>query len=132
ADGLLPASAGGPVFHPGGLADVGKVDRRLAALFPDLGPLRWEHRWTGWVGMTYDLNPHLHELAPGLWAALGYSGRGIALASMMGRDLAARITGASDTAFAFTPSPLRSRPISGIPTPPLPCLPYSSPPPPAL
>ena len=57
------------------------VDRRLAAIFPGLGPLEWEHRWTGWVGMTYDLNPHLHELAPGLWAALGYSGRGIALTS---------------------------------------------------
>ena len=108
ADGRIHVSADGPVFDMNGEPNVGKVNRRLATLFPWLGPLHWEHRWAGWVGMTYDLNPHLHELAPGLWAALGYSGRGIAMATMMGRDLAARIAGASDAALAFPLSPLRS------------------------
>jgi len=124
ADGRLHVSADGPVFEMTGEANAGKVNRRLATLFPALGPLVWEYRWAGWVGMTYDLNPHLHELAPGLWAALGYSGRGIALASMMGRDLAARITGASDTAFAFTPSPPRSSRIREITKPLVGCLLY--------
>ena len=124
ADGRLHVSADGPVFDMTGQANAAKVNRRLATLFPNLGPVLWEHRWAGWVGMTYDLNPHLHELAPGLWAALGYSGRGIALASMMGRDLAARITGASDTAFAFTPSQARSSRIKGIAKPLVGCLLY--------
>ncbi|HXJ84947.1 MAG TPA: FAD-binding oxidoreductase [Candidatus Methylomirabilis sp.] len=121
-DGRIHVSADGPVFDMNGAADVAKVNRRLATLFPQLGPLEWEYRWTGWVGMTYDLNPHLHELEPGLWAALGYSGRGIALATMMGRDLAARIAGASDAALAFTPVPLRSSPIRQIAKPLVGCL----------
>lgn len=72
--------------------------------------------------MTYDLNPHLHELAPGLWAALGYSGRGIAMATMMGRDLAARIAGPSDAALAFPLTALRSSRIRSIAKPLVGCL----------
>jgi glycine/D-amino acid oxidase-like deaminating enzyme len=122
ADGRIHVSADGPVFVRGGEANVEKVNRRLRTLFPQLETLSWEHQWSGWVGMTYDLNPHLHELGPGLWAALGYSGRGIALATMMGRDLAARITGAADAALAFTVVPLRSSPIKGFAKPLVGCL----------
>jgi glycine/D-amino acid oxidase-like deaminating enzyme len=122
ADGRIHVSADGPVFDMNGEPDVRKVNRRLAALFPHLGPLEWEHRWTGWVGMTYDLNPHLHELAPGLWAALGYSGRGIAMATMMGRDIAARVVGDSSTSLAFPLVPLESSRIRGIAKPLVGCL----------
>src|SRR5262249_19074655 len=80
-DGRLQASADGPAF-PIGEPYLGKLTRRLAATFPQLGPLEWEHRWSGWVAVTYDMYPHLHELASGVWAGLGYSGRGIALASL--------------------------------------------------
>ena len=72
--------------------------------------------------MTYDLNPHVHELAPGLWAALGYSGRGIALATMMGRDLAARIAGAADWAPVFPVAPLAESRIRRIARPLVGCL----------
>ena len=37
--------------------------------------------------MTRDHLPHLHELAPGLLAGLGYNGRGVAMATVMGRLL---------------------------------------------
>ena len=122
ADGRIHVSADGPVFDKSGEAQVNKVNSRLAMLFPHLGPLQWEYRWTGWVGMTYDLNPHLHELAPGLWAALGYSGRGIALATMMGRDLGARIVGVSDAALCFPVTPLQSSRIRSITGPLVGCL----------
>jgi glycine/D-amino acid oxidase-like deaminating enzyme len=46
-------------------------------------------------------------LAPGLLAALGYTGRGIALATVMGRDIAARIGGAHDDDLAFPLTPLK-------------------------
>jgi len=122
ADGRIHVSADGPVFDMTGEANVNKVNRRIAMLFPHLGPFQWKHQWTGWVGMTYDLHPHVHELAPGLWAALGYSGRGIAMATMMGRDLAARIAGASDTALVFAPTPLQSSRIAWIAKPLVGCL----------
>ena len=54
--------------------------------------------------MTTDHFPRLHELAPGLFAGLGYNGRGIAAGTMMGRDLAALVR-----AHAMTRRCFRSR-----------------------
>lgn len=57
-------------------------------LFPQLGELEWQYRWTGFMAMTPDRYPRLFELAPGVAAALGYSGRGICTATILGRELA--------------------------------------------
>ena len=57
--------------------------------------------------MTTDHFPRLHELAPGLFAGLGYNARGIAAATMMGRDLAALARGAREDATVFPLQPLR-------------------------
>jgi glycine/D-amino acid oxidase-like deaminating enzyme len=63
-------------------------------LFPQLGvALQWEYRWTGFMAMTPDRYPRLFELAPGVAAALGYSGRGICMATILGRELARWATG---------------------------------------
>jgi len=50
--------------------------------------VRYDYHWGGLVAMTGDHLPHLHELAPGLLAGLGYNGRGVAMAIVMGRLLA--------------------------------------------
>jgi len=71
--------------------------RRLAAAFPELGAAEFEFVWDGKVAMTMDRLPRAMELGPGLWAALGYNGRGVALATAMGRLLAQRCrTGAGE------------------------------------
>jgi glycine/D-amino acid oxidase-like deaminating enzyme len=57
-------------------------------LFPQLGELEWQYRWTGFMAMTPDRYPRLFELGPGVAAALGYSGRGICTATILGRELA--------------------------------------------
>jgi glycine/D-amino acid oxidase-like deaminating enzyme len=108
-DGRLQASADGPALSIGGAPNIAKLGRRLAQMFPQLGPFDWEYRWSGWIAMTYDQYPHLHQLAPGLWAGLGYSGRGIALATMMGRDLARRIAGTETDELVFPVTPLAPR-----------------------
>lgn len=103
-DGRLHASAHGPSFGGEPRADWARVDARIRRLFPQLGNVKWQHAWSGWVAMTTDHFPRLHELAPGLYAGLGYNGRGIAAATMMGRDLAALVRGArDDTVFPVTP-----------------------------
>ena len=107
--GRLQASGDGPAFRIGGEADFRKVNRRMGETFPQLGTLDWEFRWAGWVAVTYDQYPHLHELASGLWAGLGYSGRGIALATMMGREIAAHITRSDAQTTALPVTPLRPR-----------------------
>jgi glycine/D-amino acid oxidase-like deaminating enzyme len=43
--------------------------------------------------MTADGMPHLHEPAPGLYAALGYNGRGVAMGTVMGMELARWLRG---------------------------------------
>jgi glycine/D-amino acid oxidase-like deaminating enzyme len=45
------------------------------------------------VALTTDHVPHLNELAPNLFAGLGYNGRGVAMSTMMGKLLAERIAG---------------------------------------
>ena len=116
-DGRLQASCDGPAFTIEGRPNIVKLARRMARLFPQLGPIEWEHRWSGWVAMTYDQYPHLHELAPGLWAGLGYSGRGIALATMMGRDIARRITGTGTADLVFPVTPLEPRRLTRLARP---------------
>jgi glycine/D-amino acid oxidase-like deaminating enzyme len=106
ADGRLHASTYGPAFGPERPPDWRGVESRVRRLFPQLGALRWSQGWSGWVAMTPEHFPRLHELAPGLFAGLGYNGRGIAAATMMGRDLAALVRGAGDTATVFPVAPV--------------------------
>jgi glycine/D-amino acid oxidase-like deaminating enzyme len=106
-DGRLHASAHGPSFGAEPRPDWRRVNARIRRLFPQLGPVTWQQAWTGWVAMTTDHFPRLHELAPGLFAGLGYNGRGIAAATMMGRDLAALVRGARDDATVFPLTPLK-------------------------
>jgi glycine/D-amino acid oxidase-like deaminating enzyme len=105
-DGRLHASAHGPSFGPPPAANWRRVDARIAAMFPQLHMVKWQQAWSGWVAMTTDHFPRLHELAPGVYAGLGYNGRGIAAATMMGRDLAEVVRGARD-ATVFPVQPLR-------------------------
>jgi glycine/D-amino acid oxidase-like deaminating enzyme len=106
-DGRLHGSAHGPSFGAEPHADWRRVDWRIRRLFPQLGALKWQQAWTGWVAMTTDHFPRLHELAPGLYAGLGYNGRGIAAATMMGRDLAALVHSGRDSPTVFPLTPLR-------------------------
>jgi glycine/D-amino acid oxidase-like deaminating enzyme len=106
-DGRLHGSAHGPSFGAEPRADWRRVNARIRRLFPQLGEVTWQQAWTGWVAMTTDHFPRMHELAPGLFAGLGYNGRGIAAATMMGRDLAALVRGARDDATVFPLAPLR-------------------------
>lgn len=64
-----------------------------ARLWPELRDATWTHGWNGQLAMTMDHYPHLHEPAPGLLAGLGYNGRGVAMGTAMGRQLARRIAG---------------------------------------
>ena len=58
--------------------------RAAARMFPPLARVPWPYRWYGRVGLTRDWLPHLAEVGTGAWAALGYCGRGVAMATTMG------------------------------------------------
>jgi glycine/D-amino acid oxidase-like deaminating enzyme len=92
----------------------GYVKSALAELFPQLGAPDYAFFWSGKVALTADQIPHLHELAPGVHAGLGYNGRGVAMASVMGRLLALRVQGRGQQDIPFPISALRPIPFHGL------------------
>lgn len=65
-----------------------RLIRYAQRLWPQLTGIGWSHFWNGQLAITPDHYPHLHEPAPGVIAALGYNGRGVAMATAMGGQIA--------------------------------------------
>ncbi|MCF6232258.1 MAG: FAD-binding oxidoreductase [Rhodobacteraceae bacterium] len=80
------------------------VGTRLATAFPQLGRVEFRHIWSGYVGVTPDRFPHFHQLGPNYLAAIGFNGRGVALAISAGREMAKALSGAvtQDIALPFS------------------------------
>jgi glycine/D-amino acid oxidase-like deaminating enzyme len=117
AAGRLVIGTRGPERDQATYRDARSLIRDMEGLFPQLRGVRLDHVWTGRVAMTADHLPHLHHLAEGAYAALGYNGRGVALATLMGRLLALKAGGATDTEIGFPVMPLKAIPLhhfSGI------------------
>ena len=83
----------GPWFNVTDRGDASPVRAAALALFPQLEGVEWEYRWAGWPAITRDHLPRLFALDRGVYAGLGYNGRGVASATMMGQHLAGTILG---------------------------------------
>lgn len=110
-NGRFVLGARGPFRDDVGPAHAGEHLRHIRQLYPQLDGVPLRHVWSGQVAMTADHLPHLHALAPGVFAALGYNGRGVALTTTMGRFLAALVSGAPAEAVDFPVTPLRPLPL---------------------
>ena len=88
-----------------------RISARIQRVFPQVGEVRFDHLWNGYVGITADRMPHLHELAPGVVAWIGCQGRGVALATIMGRDLAAWTAGGPAADMPLPLTPLKPLPL---------------------
>lgn len=113
AYGRLLMGGRGLFNDPTGPTDFAHLERSLALLFPQLGPLEFEYHWAGRIAITRDFMPHVHEPAPGLTLALGCNGRGIALCTSLGQQLAGRLCD-NRAAFAYPVSPLQRLPLHGL------------------
>lgn len=80
--------------------------RKLAKLFPALGPLHFEDAWHGQIAFTPDHLFRIHRLDTGLYAPVGYNGRGITTGTLFGRALAEIFAGAPDAALPLPVSDL--------------------------
>lgn len=76
-------------------------------LWPQLKGAAWTHGWNGQIAATQDHYPHIHEPAPGIIAALGYNGRGVAMATVMGKEIARRLTGTAANRLDMPVSPIK-------------------------
>ena len=107
----LHVSMDGASFAPGGAKAQQAVERRLMELYPWMTTPRVVESWSGWIALTTDQYPRIHNLAKGVWAGIGCNGRGLALASLMGRDLAGLALSGSENATAIPVTPLRPFPL---------------------
>jgi glycine/D-amino acid oxidase-like deaminating enzyme len=104
SDGRLQFGGQGPAFGAQGQPSWGPTLGRLQKIFPQLGEVETDFWWTGFMAMNNDNSWHIHELSPGLLAMLGCNGRGVALATIYGRELARYAHGAPATDFVLPPS----------------------------
>lgn len=111
ADGRFIIGGRGSVTEPIAESVYATLRRVAARMYPRLAGVPWPYRWYGRVGITRDWLPHLAEVAPGVWTALGYCGRGVAMATTMGLVLADIVNDARLPGYpvmALKPIPLRA------------------------
>ena len=86
------------------------VRPRMLRVFPQLRDVPTEFAWSGTVGITVTRMPHFGKLGEGLLFAHGYSGQGVALATLGGRLLAEAAQGHEERFDVFARVPARAFP----------------------
>jgi glycine/D-amino acid oxidase-like deaminating enzyme len=78
---------------------------RLLEVFPQLDRVPITHSWTGKLGVTFDLMPHIGRI-DGIHYAYGYAGHGVSIASYLGAEVGALLAGKRTTSlFSEIPHP---------------------------
>ncbi|MGQ7846878.1 NAD(P)/FAD-dependent oxidoreductase [Granulosicoccus sp. 3-233] len=111
-DGRLIFGCVGSSEHVGKLA-IARLQKGLHTVFPQLRGTALERTWGGRIAVTPEMMPHIHEPAPGLTSALGFSGRGIAMTSVMGRALTRKVLGEPESSLPFPVQPVSAIPFHG-------------------
>jgi glycine/D-amino acid oxidase-like deaminating enzyme len=75
----------------------------LAEVFPQLGPVEFEHMWTAVMGNSLHRMPQIGELSPRIWLASGFGGHGLNTTAMAGQIIARAIIDGDDTWRRFIP-----------------------------
>ena len=104
-------------MRPGSVPDWRAAVGRVQELFPQLGDVELDDWWPGWMAFNKADSWQMHNLAPGLFAVLGCNGRGVALSTIYGRDLARHSGGvpADKLTLPMTPlAPIGLHALSGL------------------
>jgi glycine/D-amino acid oxidase-like deaminating enzyme len=75
----------------------------IAEVYPQLGPVEFEHMWSGVLGNSLHRMPQIGELSARIWLASGFGGHGINTTAMAGAIIARAITEGDDTWRRFVP-----------------------------
>ncbi len=70
-----------------------KVRKRMLRIFPDLSDVRIDYAWGGTLAITRNRMPHFARMQDSIYSASGYSGHGVAMATMAGKIIAKAING---------------------------------------
>lgn len=86
------------------------VRPHLLSVYPQLRDVAITHAWGGTLAITMNRMPHFARPAPNCLSAGGYSGHGVALATLAGRLMADAVAGQSDGFDAMAAIPTRPFP----------------------
>lgn len=93
ADGRLVFGGGETYGHHAGGEVAAMVRSHLARIYPQLADVALDHAWGGTLAITLNRLPYIRRVRPGVYAAAGYSGQGVAMAPFAGKILAEAIAG---------------------------------------
>ena len=82
----------------------------MLRVFPQLADVPIDYGWGGTLAITRTRLPHFARLAPEVFVAHGYSGQGIALATLAGKLIAEAIAGTAERFDVMAGLPLRPFP----------------------
>ncbi|MDB6145432.1 MAG: FAD-binding oxidoreductase [Pseudomonas sp.] len=105
ADGRFVLGTRGAFRDELNLDDVRRLRREMLHIYPELDGTPITHCWCGRVAVPASTLPLLSQPEPGLTVALGYYGRGVAMATRMGGFVADLVQGmpASDSDYPVMP-----------------------------
>ena len=104
---------------------VGSIDKgitrrwaqtRILKTFPELGDTGFEEAWHGKIAMTPNHLPSIHELAPNLWTAIGYNGRGITTGTLFGIVISNLLTDSDSSNIPLPITKPKSARLAGVTT----------------
>lgn len=93
ADHRLVIGSRGYLFNTAQSGDTRHIRKLALNIFPQLSEVGWDYDWGGWVAITMDREPKILTLGTNAYAGLGYNGRGVPMATMMGKLLAEQVLG---------------------------------------
>lgn len=73
-----------------------RLHRAARNRFPGLSDISWQYHWSGYLALTRDHLPQIFKIADGYYAGIGCNGRGIAMATACGVELAALAHGKAE------------------------------------
>jgi gamma-glutamylputrescine oxidase len=89
---------------------IGLVRPRMLKVFPQLKNISIEFGWSGTVGITRTRMPHFGKIGERAFFAHGYSGHGVALATLGGKVLAQAVLGDTERFDALARVPAQKFP----------------------
>ena len=75
---------------------AGNVRKPMEEIYPQLKGVRIDYAWGGTLGITMNRMPHFERLSGNILTASGYSGHGVAMATMGGKMAADAIAGQAE------------------------------------
>ena len=82
---------------------AGAIKRRIATIWPRLGPVEIEDVWSGVYGRTVHGMPQVGQLRPGLWVTSGFGRQGLNTTAMGGLLIARGMLWGDDRWKLFAP-----------------------------